>query len=58
MLALALLALLMTAAVNFSLGQAVKFVIDNGFIAGSKQQLQEAILELIVLIILLVVGNL
>ncbi|MCP4326547.1 MAG: ATP-binding cassette domain-containing protein [Psychromonas sp.] len=57
MLALALLALLVTAAVNLSLGQAVKFVIDNGFIAGSEQQLQEAILGLILLISLLAVGT-
>jgi len=57
MLTLALLALLVTAAVNLSLGQAVKFVIDNGFIAGSKQQLQEAILGLILLISLLAVGT-
>ena len=57
MLALALLALLVTAAVNLSLGQAVKFVIDNGFIAGSEQQLQEAILGLVFLISLLAVGT-
>lgn len=47
MLVLALLALLMTAAVNLSLGQGVKFVIDSGFIAGSVEQLQSAILVLI-----------
>ncbi|MBB1271835.1 ATP-binding cassette domain-containing protein [Psychromonas sp. SR45-3] len=57
MLALALFALLVTAAVNLSLGQAVKFVIDNGFIAGSEQQLQEAILGLVFLISLLAVGT-
>tara|TARA_R110001583_G_scaffold63563_2_gene185962 strand:+ start:27589 stop:29403 length:1815 start_codon:yes stop_codon:yes gene_type:complete len=57
MLALALLALFVTAAVNLSLGQAVKFVIDNGFIAGSEQQLQEAILGLVFLISLLAVGT-
>jgi ATP-binding cassette subfamily B protein len=57
MLALALLALLMTAAVNLSLGQGVKFVIDSGFIAGSVEQLQSAILVLIGLISLLAVGT-
>lgn len=57
MLALALLALLVTAAVNLSLGQGVKFVIDNGFIAGSVEQLQSAILALIGLISLLAVGT-
>jgi ATP-binding cassette subfamily B protein len=57
MLLLALLSLLVTAAVNLSLGQGVKFVIDNGFIAGSEQQLKEAILGLILLISLLAVGT-
>jgi len=57
MLFLALLALLVTAAVNLSLGQGVKFVIDNGFIAGSVAQLQSAILVLIGLISLLAIGT-
>jgi ATP-binding cassette subfamily B protein len=57
MLAMALLALLITAAVNLSLGQGVKFVIDSGFIAGSVEQLQSAILGLIGLISLLAVGT-
>lgn len=57
MLALALLALLVTAAVNLSLGQGVKFVIDSGFIAGSVEQLQTAILVLIGLISLLAIGT-
>lgn len=57
MLALALLALLVTAAVNLSLGQGVKFVIDSGFIAGSVEQLQSAILVLVGLISLLAVGT-
>ncbi len=57
MLALALLALLLTAAVNLSLGQGVKLVIDNGFIAGSVEQLQSAILILIGLISLLALGT-
>ncbi len=57
MLSLALLALLMTAAINLSLGQAVKLVIDNGFIAGSAQQLQATILGLVFLVGLLAVGT-
>ena len=57
MLSLALLALLVTAAINLSLGQAVKSVIDNGFIAGSEQQLQATILGLIFLVSLLAVGT-
>jgi len=53
----ALLALLVTAGVNLSIGQGVKFVIDNGFIAGSETQLKNAILVLIVLIVLLAIGT-
>jgi len=53
----ALLALLITAAVNLSLGQGVKFVIDNGFIAGSESQLQAAIVVLVMLITLLAIGT-
>ncbi len=57
MVSCALFALLLTAAVNLSLGQGVKFVIDHGFIAGSQQQLKSAVLTLIVLISLLAVGT-
>ncbi len=57
MLSLALLALLVTAIINLSLGQAVKSVIDNGFIAGSEQQLQATILGLVFLVGLLAVGT-
>ncbi|WP_243836967.1 ABC transporter transmembrane domain-containing protein [Psychromonas sp. RZ5] len=57
MLSLALLALLVTAIINLSLGQAVKSVIDNGFIAGSAQQLQATILGLVFLVALLAVGT-
>jgi ATP-binding cassette subfamily B protein len=53
----ALLALLVTAAVNLSLGQGVKLIIDNGFIAGSQQQLSSAILLMVGLISLLAVGT-
>ena len=57
MLSLALLALLVTAVINLSLGQAVKLVIDNGFIAGSAQKLRETILGLVFLVSLLAVGT-
>jgi ATP-binding cassette subfamily B protein len=57
MVASALIALLLTAAVNLSLGQGVKFVIDNGFIAGSQEQLSSAILILIAMISLLAIGT-
>lgn len=53
----ALLALLVTAGANLSLGQGVKFVIDNGFIAGSEEQLKAAILSLIGIICVLAVGT-
>ncbi len=53
----ALLALLLTAGVNLSLGQGVKFVIDNGFIAGSEEQLRTAIFILIGMISLLAAGT-
>lgn len=55
--AAALLALVLTALVSLSLGQGVKFVIDSGFVAGSKDQLTQAILLLIGLISLLAVGT-
>ncbi|KZN47265.1 ABC transporter transmembrane domain-containing protein [Pseudoalteromonas luteoviolacea] len=55
--ALALLALVVTAGLNLSIGQAVKFVIDSGFIAGSKEELTEAISGLILLISLVAVGT-
>ncbi|CAM3996552.1 MULTISPECIES: ABC transporter transmembrane domain-containing protein [Pseudoalteromonas] len=53
----ALAALLVTAGVNLSLGQGVKFVIDHGFIAGSQEQLKQAVLVLIGLISLLAIGT-
>lgn len=53
----ALMALLVTAGVNLSLGQGVKFVIDHGFIAGSQEQLKQAVLVLIGLISLLAIGT-
>ncbi|WP_392339740.1 ABC transporter transmembrane domain-containing protein [Moritella marina] len=53
----ALLALLLTAGINLSLGQGVKYVIDNGFIAGSETQLKSAILVLVALITLLALGT-
>nr|WP_063366732.1 ABC transporter transmembrane domain-containing protein [Pseudoalteromonas luteoviolacea] len=54
---LALLVLLITAGLNLSIGQGVKFVIDSGFIAGSKAQLTQAISGLVVLISLVAVGT-
>ncbi|MCW8328709.1 ATP-binding cassette domain-containing protein [Photobacterium sp. SDRW27] len=53
----ALLALLVTAAVTLAIGQGVRMVIDNGFIAGSKEQLGSAIVVMVILITLLAVGT-
>jgi len=57
MLAGALIALLLTSGVNLSLGQGVRLIIDNGFIAGSQEQLSQAIGIMIALISLLAIGT-
>lgn len=57
MLVLALLALVLTSAVSLSLGQGVKMVIDNGFIAGSVEQLKIALYVIILMIALLAIGT-
>jgi len=57
MVILALLALLLTSAVSLSLGQGVKMVIDNGFVAGSAEELKSAVLVMIGLIFLLAIGT-
>ena len=53
----ALFFLIFTATVSLSLGQGVKMVIDNGFIAGSTEQLTQTILVLIGMICLLAFGT-
>ncbi|MCJ8272169.1 MAG: ABC transporter transmembrane domain-containing protein, partial [Psychrosphaera sp.] len=53
----AIVALLLTAGINLSLGQGVKYIVDHGFIAGSSEQLGNAILVLIGLIALLSIGT-
>lgn len=53
----ALLALSLTALVNLSLGQGVKYVIDSGFISGSRDELKSALFFLMGLISLLTVGT-
>lgn len=54
---LALVALLITAGLNLSVGQGVKLVIDNGFVAGSNEQLQDSILIMLGLITLISIGT-
>ncbi len=53
----ALLALLLTAAVSLSLGHGLKLVIDNGFAAGSVENLRSAIFVMIALVSLLAIGT-
>ncbi|MFY8275310.1 ABC transporter transmembrane domain-containing protein [Pseudoalteromonas sp. SSDWG2] len=54
--AAALLALVITAGINLSLGQGLKQVIDQGFIAGSMTQLRASVFVLIALIAVMAVG--
>lgn len=53
----ALLALLVTAVITLSIGQGVKMIIDNGFMAGSEEQLSHAIGVMVVMISILAVGT-
>ena len=55
--AMALLALFFTAAVSLSIGQGVKLVIDQGFIARSKDALASSIGLLAIMIVLMAVGS-
>ncbi|MCG7585358.1 ABC transporter transmembrane domain-containing protein [Photobacterium sp. OFAV2-7] len=57
MVAAALLALLVTAVISLSIGQGVKMIIDNGFMAGSEEQLSHAIGVMVVMISILAVGT-
>lgn len=57
MVAAALLALLVTAVVSLSIGQGVKMIIDNGFMAGSEEQLSHAIGVMVVMISILAIGT-
>ena len=53
----ALLVLLFTSGLNLLLGQGVKYVIDHGFIAGSVEQLTNAVFVMIALIVLFAGGT-
>ena len=57
MVAAALLALVVTAVVSLAIGQGVRMIIDNGFIAGSKEQLGEAIGVMVIMIAFLAAGT-
>ncbi len=53
----AIIALLFTAAITLSIGQGVRMVIDDGFVAGSVTQLQQAIYLLLGLSVLMAGGT-
>ncbi len=53
----AMIALLFTAAITLTIGQGVRLVIDEGFAAGSIQQLNQAIVVLISLAVLMASGT-
>ncbi|MDX1304524.1 ABC transporter transmembrane domain-containing protein [Photobacterium sp.] len=55
--AAAMLALVVTAVVSLSIGQGVRMIIDDGFIAGSKEQLGHAIGMMVIMIMVLAVGT-
>ncbi len=50
-------ALIFTAAVTLAMGQGVKLLIDDGFIAGSTEQLNNAALFIIVIAVLMAIGT-
>ncbi|NNM00972.1 MAG: ATP-binding cassette domain-containing protein [Gammaproteobacteria bacterium] len=53
----AVLALLFTAAVTLVVGQGVRLVIDDGFVAGSTEQLAQGVMLLVVLAALMAIGT-
>lgn len=55
-LSFAIAALVFTAAVALSIGQGIKFLFDKGFISGSTEQLEWALLVLFGITILLAVA--
>jgi len=53
----AIAALLFTAAVTLAIGQGVRLVIDNGFVAGSIEQLNHSIMILVLMAVLMAGGT-
>ncbi len=53
----AMVALLLTAGITLAIGQGVKGVIDNGFIAGSISQLNQSIMVLVGMALLMALGT-
>ncbi|MDR0209306.1 MAG: ATP-binding cassette domain-containing protein [Pseudomonas putida] len=54
---LALLALVVTAAITLSMGQGIRLLVDQGFMTGSPQQLNQTIGLFLVLVLALAVGT-
>ncbi|HGM5581306.1 TPA: ABC transporter transmembrane domain-containing protein [Pseudomonas putida] len=54
---LALLALIVTAAITLSMGQGIRLLVDQGFMTGSAQQLNQTIALFMVLVLALAVGT-
>ncbi|RTE67692.1 ATP-binding cassette domain-containing protein [Amphritea opalescens] len=53
----AMVALLFTASITLAIGQGVRLVIDNGFVAGSVSQLNQSILLLVAMAVLMACGT-
>ncbi|MDX2421512.1 MAG: ABC transporter transmembrane domain-containing protein, partial [Amphritea sp.] len=53
----AMIALLFTASITLAIGQGVRLVIDNGFVAGSVSQLNQSILLLVAMAVLMACGT-
>ena len=53
----AMVALLITAGITLAIGQGVKRVIDNGFVAGSVSQLNQAIIVLLIMATIMAIGT-
>lgn len=51
------IALIITASVTLSIGQGIRYVIDDGFVSGSAQQLSESIGIFVMLVVLLTIGT-
>lgn len=53
----AMIALLFTAGITLAIGQGVRLVIDNGFVAGSVSQLNQSIMLLVAMAVLMACGT-
>ena len=51
------LALVFTASVTLSLGQGLRMLVDQGFVSGSAEQLNRAVLVFMLIVLLLAIGT-